>query len=199
MLWGGLGGGVLLEGRGRAASQARLWAAPVVRVRGISPAFAELGVRGVSPAFAELGAGVRGRVYSQGTACLPEPAGVSVVEEKTFLRSGCRVEEVLIPCCSARLKCSPFVCQLEAGWRVVIFLTVRPKAPYLHLEEKASTSWYRRSFFPFFRKRAVNDLIITTTLGAGAGAGRGAAPPPAPPCPAPGQVSRSRGLGSGSG
>ena len=82
----------------------------------------------------------------QGTACLPEPAGVSVVEE-TFLGSGCWVEEVLIPCCSARLKCAAFVCLLEAVWRVVIFLTVRPKAPYLHLEEKASTPWYRRSFF----------------------------------------------------
>lgn len=45
-----------------------------------------------------------------------------MVEEKTFLGSGCRVEEVLIPCCSARLKCAAFVCQLEAVWRVVIFL-----------------------------------------------------------------------------
>ena len=118
-----------------------------------------------------------------------------MVEEKTFLCPGCRVEEVFIPCCSARLKCTAFVCQLDAGWRVVIFLTVRPKAPYLHLEEKASTSWYRRSFFPFFRKRAVNELIITLRWGRGRGGGGGGggvvvggAPPPAPAwsCPWPG-------------
>lgn len=66
-----------------------------------------------------------------------------------------------------------------AGWLQSCFSAPQTQAPYLHLEEKPSKPWYKRSSFHFFGKRAANELIITA---AQKGVGREEEKGPSPHC-----------------
>lgn len=122
------------------------------------------------------------------------------LEENTFLYSfqaaPGEVGPALCPSAGRQMCC---LCLPAAGWLESCFSDRQTQAPYLHLEEKPSKPWYKRSSFHFFGKRAANELIITA---AQKGGGREEENVAAASLhdPAPGQVSwRGGGLEPGSG
>lgn len=124
------------------------------------------------------------------------PSFLWLEENTPALLPGCKGRGGAALCASAGCQ---MCCLPAAGWLQSCFSSdPQTQAPHLHLEEKPSKPWYKRSSFHFFGKRAANELIITAAQkGVGREEEKGAVS--SLHDPAPGQIFWGGRLESGSG